>query len=107
MTTAATVHYDKHCALCRSLAGFAASRAGDGLTFVASETAEKLLVEAQGERLEGERAWAYLLAHHHDLAAFNWLAAKLGLASQAAKAIDRSGSFVKKLCIRCGSKRFK
>ncbi len=112
-----TVLYDRDCPLCRSLAEFASGRAGEGLRFLAwqefqasgeaealeaqSFPADRLRVLTGGKLLEGEGAWGYLLASYEDLAALNWLAAKLGLSRTTARVMDRSGDFLRKLCLKC------
>lgn len=117
MTNPDTVLFDRDCPLCRSLAAFAAGRAGEGLRFqawqdfqasgeaeslgTAALPPDRLRVLTGGRLLEGEGAWGYLLASYKDLAALNWLAAKLGLTRAVASAMDQSGSFLRKLCLRC------
>ena len=105
-----TVLYDKDCGLCRSLAAFAEQRSEGRLKFQASqdeghgEPADRLRVQTATGLLEGDQAWAYLLETYRDLAALNWLAAKLGLTTRAARLMNSSGSFVKRLCRKCGGR---
>ncbi len=117
MTSPDTVLFDRDCPLCRSLAEFASGRTGGGLRFQAWQEfqasgdaealnaqglpADRLRVLTGGKLLEGEGAWGYLLASYKDLAALNWLAAKLGLLRTTARVMDRSGGFLRKLCLRC------
>ncbi len=116
-----TVLFDRDCGLCKSLAAFAEQRTGGALRFLAWQEfqaseegvaelgvershlpADRLRVLTSGGLLEGEGAWGFLLESYGDLAALNWLAAKLGLSRAAARAIDRSGGVLRRLCRKCG-----
>lgn len=117
-----TVLFDRDCPLCRSLAQFASGRAGGALRFLAwqdfkasSEAdalgdaaralpADRLRVLTEGRLIEGEGAWGYLLATYQDLAALNWLAAKLGLTRAVSGAMSRSADLLKSLCWKCGKR---
>ena len=116
-----TVLFDRDCGLCRSLAAFAEQRTGGKFRFLAwqefqdtSEAeaqlgpefrtmpADRLRVLTSTGLLEGEGAWGFLLESHGDLAALNWLAAKLGLSRVAARVMERSGGVLRRICPKCG-----
>jgi predicted DCC family thiol-disulfide oxidoreductase YuxK len=105
--------FDADCVLCRSLAELASKRAGPGLRFVAWQdytqraslgdgVADRLRARIDGELVEGEAAWAALIARHRDLAGLDWLAGKLGLTKQTARAASRAGGLLRKICRSCG-----
>lgn len=117
---ASTVLFDADCALCRSLAELAGRRANGAVAFrswqdfqVSSEArerldedelakpADKLRVLVGATMLEGERAWAHLLATHPDLGGLSWLAERLGLEHGASRTLAKTGDLLRRLCWRC------
>ena len=114
------VLFDAGCKLCISLADHARRRADGGLRFeswqdfqraaegdarlpIGSKTlpADRLRVLDGAALLEGEAAWAFLLANYRDLGSLNWLAAKVGLHPQLARVAASTGDWARRLCRRC------
>ena len=113
--------FDETCKPCKTLAELAARRAGPGLSFVSwqifrvteaaqglpevllKKSADQLRVWTGSALIEGDEAWRFLLASHPDLAALNWLAVKLGLSQGTARAMQRSGGLLRRLCRKCGA----
>lgn len=116
-----TLLFDADCPLCRNLAELSVRRVGPALHAVSWQTfclsadavaqlpaatrdrpADQLRVWTGQELVEGEGAWAFLLAQHPDLSALQWLAARLGLSAEVGRALMRSGALLRRLCRRCG-----
>lgn len=114
------VLFDAACPLCQTLAAHAQRRAATDLRFaswqdfqLAAEgaqllpagtqtlSADRLRVLDGQTLLEGEAAWSFLIANYRDLSALNWLAAKIGLQPQLARAAATTGFWARRLCRSC------
>ena len=67
-----------------------------------ASAATTLRVLVEGEMLEGQAAWDYLLKNYHDMEGLNWIAQKLGLRREATIMLDRAGHALRRVfCRRC------
>lgn len=117
------VLYDEDCPLCRRLAGFMQRYSSQELSFFSwqsfctSDLAKTLLSAEQrdlpptqlrafykGKLVEGESAWALLIQLHPGLSSLSWIAQKLGLEMQTARALQKGGSFLRRFCPGCPGK---
>lgn len=75
------VFYDDGCMFCRSLAGFMSLRAPVTWKFLPlpPQAAESLRVTLNGETLDNDKAWSYIIENHPSLATYSWMATKIGL----------------------------
>ena len=125
MSHSLIVLFDGDCPPCRALADWAARAAvgaagpltfapwqefasSPGATALTQEQrrlpADSLRVLTGTDLLEGEAAWAHLVAAHPSFKQFNWMARRLGLASPEAPAgrvLMKAGAIVRSLCRRC------
>lgn len=119
------VLFDQHCSLCKNLAHLAAKRSGDKLEFMSwqefyagdtpanfpkehlTEVASELRVWTGTDLHEGSKAWQFLLDTYPDLKGLSWVAQKLGLHKQTARAIQRVGHILRSGCSRCPPKLMK
>ena len=106
------VLYDQDCYLCRSFAGFAEKLVDNEMTFESWQSykersgseleSDKLRVLlADGNLIEAEQAWEWLLLEHPKLKPLGWVAEKLGISKQTAKAIRKSGDTLRIFCRKC------
>lgn len=115
--SSALIIYDDDCFLCAQLAQFIVARQPAAFTAqgfkdwqAAADAADHepgraLLVQLSDRLLVDDEAWEYLLSHYRDLDAISWLAAKVGIHRQAAKALKRAGQTVRLFCRRCKTSR--
>ncbi len=115
------VLFDADCPPCVALAGFAQRTASGKLRFrawgeyrdspeahslppeILASPASRLRVVPSGTSalLEGESAWAFLLERHPALSGLDWLAARLGLAAAAPRALQSAGELLRRFCFKC------
>lgn len=120
-----TVLYDADCPPCCLFAQFATKSLGGQINFLPWQSlqtaapgalpahlaaidsgtrlkpADRLRALVDGDLLEGEAAWTALVERYTQLTSLGWLAEKMGLTRQAARALDRSGDLLRRLCRRC------
>lgn len=105
-----TFYFDDRCGLCRSLAAWGVSF---GVSFVPWATAQENFPDVvdvsselrfwDGQNLvSGTAAWEALIEHDPRMAAFNWIAKRLGLQKSIAVVIERTGGLLAKICRSCG-----
>jgi len=106
------VLYDEDCYLCRSFAGFAKKLVNGEMMFESWQSyklrsgseleSDKLRVLlADGSLIEAEQAWEWLLQEHPKLKPLGWIAEKLGVTKQTAKAIRKGGDTLRIFCRKC------
>lgn len=99
-----TIHlvYDGQCPLCCQLAQWVERRSEGRVTTMPDENAPTSIVVMIGdERRTDVAAWAALLEYHPDFSALHWLAAKMGLATEAARVMMAASGAARRLCASC------
>ncbi len=106
------VLYDEDCFLCRSFAAIAGAKVTDEIHFESWQSykqrsgspleSDKLRVLlSDGTLIEAEEAWEWLLREHSSLKPLGWMAEKLGITKQTARAIRKSGDAIRRFCRKC------
>ena len=98
--------YDADCPLCCQLAVWAERRAPGKilrrpLQDVGGDAVKLGVKRPNGELVFGREAWRVLLEQHPDFKGLRWIGRKLGLEDQLAEGLQRTGSFIRRVCWRC------